>query len=207
MSRIAVITGDLIGSTEVSDAAGFRGRLVDLLNLTQERSSAKTTQYRGDGFQIAIDDRVNAFEVALILRAGLIAHSPDRANRWDARMAIAFGEGRVSDGDQNSQAYVNSGRALDGMDKDHLLAYSETDVLRLAMRSATGFADDIINEITPTEAEVLFYYFLNRESHQSIADRLGKKRPTITAALQRAKYTLLDRYVLDMDKLVKQHGT
>ena len=206
MPHIAVITGDLIGSTEVSDPAAFRGRLADLLQLTRERSAALATQYRGDGFQIALSGDVNAFEAALILRTGLIAQSPDRGNRWDARVAIAFGEGRVSDTDQNSQAYVNSGRALDSMEKDHLLAYAETEVLRLAMRSATGFADDIMNELTPTEAEVLFYYFLDRGSHKSIADKLGKTRPTITAALQRAKYTLLDRYVLDMDKLVNQHG-
>ncbi len=207
MPHIAVITGDLIGSTEASDPAAFRGRLAELLQLTRERSAAQTTQYRGDGFQIAMNSDFNAFEAALILRTGLIAQSPGRANRWDARVAIAFGEGRVSDTDQNSQAYVNSGRALDGMEKDHLLTYAESDVLGLAMRAATGFADDIINEMTPTEAEVLFYYFLNRESHSSIAERLGKKRPTITAALQRAKYTLLDRYVLDMDKLVNLHGT
>ena len=206
MPRIAVITGDLIGSTEVADAVGFRARLAELLQLIRERSAALTTLYRGDGFQIAINDKANAFETALILRVGLIARSPDHENRWDARVAIAFGEGRVSATDQNSEAYVYSGRALDSMGKDHLLAYAEADMLQLAMGPATSFADDIINELTPTEAEALFYYFSNRESHQNIADRLGKKRPTVTAALQRAKYTLLDRYVLDMDKLVKQHG-
>lgn len=202
MSGIAVITGDLIASTQVAEPARFRARLSDLLAMASEKYAAITNLYRGDGFQIAMDSSANAFEAAILMRSGLIAGSTDSSNRWDARIAIAFGAGPLSESDQNSEAYVNSGRALDNMGKQHLCVHGGSEALDLGLRAATLFADDVMDGLTPTEAEVLFYYFLHRESHQRIADRLGKKRPTITVALQRAKYTLLDQYIADMNELV-----
>jgi len=209
MSRIAVITGDLINSTKVRNAQGFRERLRELMTLAERKYQAKPTLYRGDGFQAALDaDRFNALEVAVVIRTGLIAQSPDRNNRWDARVALTFSTGTgdqdLSFEDQNSPAFVNSGRALDGMEKDHFCIYGSNENTRLALGVATGFADDIINQLTSAEAEVLHYYFLDRKSHSDIARKLGKKRPTITLALQRARYTLVDRFVQDMNKFLGQ---
>ncbi|MEZ5491514.1 MAG: sigma-70 region 4 domain-containing protein [Gammaproteobacteria bacterium] len=209
MSRIAVITGDLINSTKVRDAHGFRARLEELMELLERNYQARTMLYRGDGFQAVLDaERFNALEVAVIIRTGLIAQSPDKNNRWDARVALAFdtgdGDGKLSFEDQNSSAFVNSGRLLDEMDKDHFSIYGSNENTRLALGVATGFVDDIVNQLTPTEAEVLHYFFLDRKSHSDIARQLGKKRPTITLALHRARYTLIDRFVQDMNKFLVQ---
>jgi len=209
MPRIAVITGDLINSTKVRDAAGFHARLKLMMGLLDEKYQANTTIYRGDGFQVALDaDRFNALEVAIIIRTGLIAQSPDKNNRWDARVAIAVdhgdGEEDLSFVDQNRLAFVNSGRTLDAMEKDHFCIHGGNESARLALSVATGFADDIFNQLTSTEAEVLYHYFLERKSHSDIARLLGKKRPTITLALQRAKYTLIDRFAQNMNKFLNQ---
>lgn len=205
MTPIAVLTGDLIGSTRVPDPTAFRQRLRDLLGLVAERFHAQTNLFRGDGFQVAVDNQVNAFRLAVLLRVGLISNSPARSTRWDARIAIAFGAGDLSVTEQNSEAWVNSGRTLDAMEKDNLRVYHEGEVMELATGAATAFADDLLNHLTATEAEVLYYYLLEQGSHQSIADRLGKQRPTVTMALQRARYQLLDRYINDMDGLHKLH--
>lgn len=203
MAHIGIITGDLIGSTKVAQPAAFRKRLQELLTLVQEQFRAHAHMFRGDGFQVTVDAQVNAFRLAILLRSGLISHCIDRDDRWDTRIAIAFGPGQLSAADQNSDVHVNSGRMLDSMDKDHLRVYADDKHMILATRSATAFADDILDQLTPTEAEVLFYHLLERGSHQDIADRLDKKRPTITMALQRARYHLLDRYIQDMDELVR----
>lgn len=203
MAHIGIITGDLVGSTKVAEPAAFRGRLQALLTLVRERFGAYADMFRGDGFQVTVGPRVNAFRVAVLLRSGLISHGIGRDDRWDARIAIAFGPGRLSSSEQNSDVHVNSGRTLDGLDKDHLRIHGNDERMSLAMDAATAFADDILNHLTPTEAEVLFYHLLEGGSHQDIADRLGKRRPTITIALQRARYHLLDRYIGDMDKLVR----
>ena len=208
MARIAVITGDLINSTKVSNPKAFREKLSKLMDLMSHRFDATTNLYRGDGFQVALDaTRFNALEAAVIIRTGLIANSPDKNNKWDARIALAFDIGVLSTSDQNSKAFVNSGHTLDAMKKDHFCVHAEDEVSKLALGVATSFADNIINNLTPTEAEVLHYYFLYRENHADIARRLGKKRPTITIALQRGRYLLIDRYVRDMDEFLKQrHG-
>lgn len=207
MSRIAVLTGDLIKSTKVRDPQGFREQLKNMMKLAAREYKANTSVYRGDGFQVVLNaDRYNALELAVVLRTGLIAQSPDKKNRWDARIAIAFGNkgsaGNITLEDQNSEAFINSGRTLDDMKKEHFLIYANSETARLAAGVATGFADDVINHLTATEAEVLNLYLLHRKSHSDMARQLGKKQPTITLALQRARYTLMDRYVQDMDKFL-----
>ncbi len=213
MTRIAVITGDLINSTRVADSKAFKRQLDALLQRLQKRFDAEVATYRGDGFQIAMDANNNALQLALLLRTGLIAASPDSENRWDARIAIAWGEG-AGEGEENGEGkldpasqigpvYIQSGRALDALGKQHLQAVTAGELPTLALNLSCRFADDILNQLTAVEAEVLYYYLQDRGSHQSIADRLGKQRPTVTVALQRARYKLLAQFVDDMDQLLR----
>lgn len=206
MARIAVITGDLINSTRVANPDAFRNQLRELVQLINRRYQAKSNLYRGDGFQVALDgEHFNAIEVALVLRTGLIAQSPDSENRWDARIAIAFDDDDLSATEENGPAYIQSGRSLDAMKKASLLVVGDDEVSSLALNVATAFADDVVSHLTAVEAEVLYYYFLYRESHQKIAERLGKKRPTVTVALQRARYRLLEQYTRDMQKFIEMY--
>ena len=203
MPTISVITGDLIDSTRVADSAAFRQRLDELLETVRSEFGALISTFRGDGFQLALAEDVNPFRVVLLLRTGLIAHSPDKANRWDARVAIAFGEGILSDQQQSSPAYIESGRALDALRKDHLQAAADSRITGLALGIACRFADDILNNLTAVEAEILYYYLQDKSSHQRIADKLGKQRPTVTIALQRARYKLLEQFAEDMNQIVR----
>lgn len=200
---LGVITGDLINSTQVAESAEFRLRLQELLGLIGQRYDAVTATYRGDGFQVAMAQQSNLFEAALLLRAGLIARSPGRQERWDARIAMAFGEGKLPAPDQNSAVYVNSGRTLDQMKTTNLEVFGEDELMGLAFSAATRFADDIVNSWTSTEAEVVFLYLQDRPNHEAIARQLGKKRPTITKALLRARYSLIDRYVREMNRMLE----
>ena len=204
MPLLAVLTGDLVDSSRVSEPAAYRQRLSELVGVIAERFQAQAQLYRGDGFQLAIGPEVNAFRMAVLLRAGVICAGPDGRERWDARIAIAFGHGDFPPESQSSEAHVKSGRALDDLKKGRLWVHADDEVLRLATGTATAFADDILKQLTTAEAQALYYHVLEGGSHQDIADRLGKKRPTVTQALQRARYQLLDRYIGDMDRLVRK---
>jgi len=202
MPRLAVITGDLINSTGVSDPQAYRQYLRELMDAIARDFDALTSVYRGDGFQVAIDaSKHNAFEIGLLIRVALISHG-NKAERWDARVAIAFGTGQ-SVSDQDSGAYQASGQALDAMTESKFVVHGRNRFESLALCAATCFVDAIIDKLTIVEAEVLFLYLRYRESHQNIAFRLNKKRPTVTLALQRAHYYLLDRYIRDMNELVR----
>lgn len=204
MPLLAVLTGDLVDSTRVSEPAAFRQRLSELVEVIAEKFQVQTQLYRGDGFQLAIGPEVNAFRLVILVRAGLICAGPDGRERWDARAAIAFGQADFPSENQNSDIHVKSGRALDGLKKGHLRVHSDDEFLRLGTGAATAFADDILGQLTTAEAQALYYHLLEGGSHQDIAERIGKKRPTVTQALQRARYHLLDRYILDMDMLVRK---
>ena len=195
MPLLAVLTGDLVDSTRVSEPTAFRQRLGDLVELIAEKFQAQTQLYRGDGFQLAVGPEVNAFRLVVLLRAGLICAGADGRERWDARAAIAFGQAEFSPNNQNTGVHVKSGRALDGLKKGHLAVGSDDEILALATGAATAFADDILSHLTAAEAQALYYHLLEGGSHQDIADRIGKKRPTVTQALQRARYHLVDRYI------------
>jgi DNA-directed RNA polymerase specialized sigma24 family protein len=57
--------------------------------------------------------------------------------------------------------------------------------------------------MSPAEAEAVYYHLLYGESHQRIAERLGKQRATVTQTLNRARYKLLETYADNMDRLVR----
>lgn len=202
MTTIGVLTGDLINSTGVADPGGFAARLKQLLADSEGRWQARAVTFRGDGFQAALDRPAEALSCALYIRAGLIAASPGRAERWDARIAVAIAGAKGRKGGEGD-AYIESGRGLDGMDKEHLHLYAEPELFRLATGVATALVDDIIDHWTPSEAQVYFEHLKNPGGHQGIASRLGKSRPTVTKALLRARYNLLDRYRRDTEKLLE----
>ena len=202
VARLAVITGDLIGSTSAVDPAAYRKRLHELLVTMEKTFDAQTSIFRGDGFQLAVDTSANIFRLALLIRSGLIARS-DPQSRWDARLAIAFGKGLLKEADPNGEAFVNSGRTLDAIESDNMRVYCPSRIMELGTGVATAFVDDLINRLTPVEAETLFHYLLEGGSHQHIAERLGKQRPTVTLALQRAGYRLVERYIEDMGDFVR----
>lgn len=202
MADIAVLTGDLINSTRVQQPEAFSARLKTLLKGVEAHYRAQTVTFRGDGFQISLARPGEAFEVALRVRAGLIGASPSRSERWDARISIALGSAKGPEGGFGS-AYTESGRGLDRMERDTLRFYSERDHLSLALDLATAFVDDILCQWTPSEAEVYFEHLCRPEGgHSAIAQRLNKSRPTVTQALLRARYNLLDRYLRDSRQLM-----
>lgn len=205
MKKIAVITGDLVNSTQVAAPSEFRQALAQLLGGIEEQHKAVTSIHRGDGFQIALPQTANPFHVAILIRAALISQSPDKEDRWDARMAIAMGEGKLSLEHQNSEVYVQSGRCLDSL-KDQRLAISAGDeTAALGFNVATAFMDDLIEQWTLKEAEVMYYYLKEKVNHQQIAQQLNKKRATITLALKRAKYNLVNHYIDDMNSLMQYY--
>lgn len=203
MGTIAVLTGDLIQSTLVQSPKRFVKRLHELLAEVQQKPAygATAETFRGDGFQLSLKNPEAAPECALLIRAGLIAASPSKTERWDARIAVGFGAS-ARPADTFSEAHIRSGRGLDQMGKSHLELLGATEGFQLAVGVATAFVDETINQWTISEAEVYFEYLRAPDSHQAIAERLHKSRPTVSKALRRARGALLDQYLADTARLV-----
>lgn len=202
MAKIAVLTGDLINSTGVSSPKAFMLRLESLLKDVERLYQGEAVTFRGDGFQVAMATPALALKCAIYLRAGLIAASPAKNDRWDARIAIAIAEAASREGTYGD-AYIESGRGLDDMAKANFYVYGEPDVFRVSVALATSFVDDIISHWTPSEAEAYFVNLKHPGGHKIVAEKLNRSRSTITKSLLRAKYTLIDRYLQDTTKIME----
>ena len=73
-----VITGDIIGSSQIKPE--FRADLLTCLTTMEEElqcvSPFRMELYRGDSFQLLIEDPAMTAKIAILLRAGLIYHIP-----------------------------------------------------------------------------------------------------------------------------------
>ena len=209
MINLAVITGDLVGSTVAQHSGAYHRQLDTLLKDIAARYKARFQTYRGDGFQVVIAPG-NALEACLLLRAGLIAASPHKQERWDARLAIAFGSENAPaaefNGEFSGASFILSGRTLDAMETETLRMVAQSLVLQTTLDLAAAFLDNIVSHWTVAEAASIFEYLKGRENHQIIADRLGKQRPTVTLALKRAHYNLIDRCINDTRLLLELIG-
>jgi hypothetical protein len=202
MAKIAVLTGDLINSTGVSSPKAFRLRLQSLLDSVDTLYGGSSVTFRGDGFQVAFDDPRRSIESALYIRAGLIGSSPAKTDRWDARISVAIGAAATNE-DSYGDAYIQSGRNLDEMNRDKLQVYAEPSAFRIGVALASAFVDDIISGWTPSEAEAYFTHLQHPQGHEAVAKHLKKSRSTVTKSLIRAKYSLINRYLEDTRALME----
>ncbi|MBA2778533.1 hypothetical protein [Billgrantia kenyensis] len=198
--RIAVLTGDLVDSRQASDPKRLFEVLDAALAAITERYNGRSERYRGDGFQVALPDPAAALPAAVLLRAALIRHSEEQ-QRWDARIAVAIGEGSWEPGEPLGEAsgevFVRSGQALDAMSKGSsqlclsLAEEEESECLLLL----TCFVDDLIDGWSRYSAEAVYLSLWHEESQQTLAKRIGISQPSVHKRLRAARWTLLDDYL------------
>lgn len=193
MNCIAVLTGDLVDSRSMRDTPAFLGQLKSVLGDMGQRYGAQVETFRGDGFQLVLNQPDLAFTCAVALRAALIAASP-AGERWDARLALGIGQGE-GNGSAYGEAFVLSGQGLDGMKKETLCLFSSDPQLLKYAALPTAFVEAIIENWTAVEAQTYFLHLTQGLDQRGIAERLGKSRVTVTKALQRASARLVDRYL------------
>jgi len=115
----AVLTGDLIDSRAMRDPNAFIARLKTLLGELGAHFDAQAETFRGDGFQVVMRHAQDAFDCAVAIRAGLLAASAP-GERWDARLALGISQDDTA-AQPYSEAFVLSGRGLDGMKNGNTL--------------------------------------------------------------------------------------
>lgn len=134
-----VITGDIIKSSAIQ--IEYRNcllesirKVVDELNVIEP---LKIEFFRGDSFQMIINNPENAMLIAILLRAGIKSHTPkDCKKAWDARLSL--GVGTISYHADNivlsdGEAFQYSGRELDDIGKRCLIVKTRwPDVLFVA---------------------------------------------------------------------------
>lgn len=191
-THIAVLTGDIIGSTQLSPED--LERAFEALSISAEvqadwhGESLHFTRQRGDGWQVRLARPELALRTALAFRAALRSEGKE----FSTFMAVAEGmAGPVAqDTDLNASSeavFVDSGRLLEFMKR----VYPDVQIDRLPTGAATSafiLADHISQSWSPVQAATLFPMLAPRKlpSHSEIARALGKSRQAVTKALDGA---------------------
>lgn len=179
----SVITGDIIDSTEVGSPEKWLPHLRDVLNMYG--TSPDTWEiYRGDSFQLEIEPQ-EALRAALHIKATI-------KSKANLEVRIAIGMGTVAFKSQtitqnNGSAYVNSGRAFDGLtDKRKTMVFkSDDDDLNLDINMAILLTGALISSWTIPSAEILALLIQEPQISQTqLGQKLGITQPSVSARLR-----------------------
>lgn len=175
----------------------------------QHQSPMKMEIYRGDSFQIIVDNPAKSLRIASMIRAYLIGDAPkDEKNGWDARISIGIGtieyNGEsivVSDG----EAFRLSGRGLDNIEKNRLAITTCWEDVNDEVDASIGFVDNLITNLSRNQASLLYLAVAKELPQVEIAGRTGKSQQNISKTLNAAKEPLLSRYLNRFESLIKRY--
>lgn len=204
MKMQAVITGDLVGSSQLMPAK-LQQVLAQLESALAGYCQSQNDSYqlfRGDSFQLTLTDPRRSSLILLRLRWLLIALSEPN-QPVDARLALGLAKTPANYDSKylNTEAHILSGRGLDTLKNERIKWFCSDEEFCVKSELLTRFADNRITALTATQANALLHFSINSEmTHQALADILGSSRVNATRLLNSADYNLL----LDYGKLMSQ---
>ncbi|WP_370978296.1 hypothetical protein [Agaribacterium sp. ZY112] len=195
---IAVLSGDVIGSSELSHEA--YEELLYTLNtqLTFIRSLHPNNKFeisRGDAFQVLVDDAENAAKYALLIRTSLLSTS----SRYDCRISVAIGHDvsiRHTVASSTGDAFTLSGRALDNMSSDALKVTTLSPPFNDCFALLTSYVDHHVSEMTERQSAITYIMLKNQKpiTQKEIAQQLGANRVSINRSINTAKLNFITEY-------------
>lgn len=201
----SILTGDIINSRKKYDDLW----LSTLKNaLSSFGKSPKNWQiYRGDSFQLEIENPEEAFFGALKLKSNL-----KRIEGIDVRIGIGIGEKKYEDANitaSNGEAFVNSGFAFDNyLKKQNLAIKTPWQDIDEEINIALDLASLTIDSWTQNSAEVFNLSIENREATQKeIAKTLGITQGRVSERQKRAGFDPIMNLENRFRKLINQKIT
>lgn len=205
----AVLTGDIIDSSLLT-LKQRKHVLEQIERILQELAQAFAMKYelfRGDSFQIVMEECASALRVALLLRAKLRAlKMPDSSQVVDARLSVGLGQVEypheqvvISDG----EAFRLSGRAFEELGKRTLVVLTPWRQLNEELALSTAFVDEIIMKWSSAQAEVMGLRLNSEHTQKELAEQLERSPQTISRLLQSADEKNISAYIKRFEKLIQ----
>lgn len=208
MDTKGVITGDIIQSTAIQTELRpvLLNTIRDLACELKYISPLKIELFRGDSFQLLVENPEKALKIAILLRAGLQWNTPvNSKGKWDARIAVGIGQAEytsesviLSDG----EAFHNSGWEFDELGKRKLSIRTPWDEVNNELRVSTAFVDDIISVWSTTQAQAIYLSLLYRKPQKEIAIQLERTAQNISKLLNVGKESLIKMYLDRYEQLI-----
>ena len=195
-----VITGDIVDSTLIPIEC--KPIITEVLNtVVADFSSSVMVSYemfRGDSFQVVVDNKGFAISVAIAIRTALRANTPEGQKTWDARIAIGIGEVSFQDSSivtSDGEAFRLSGREFDNLGKQRLAVVTPWKEVNDELKLNTSFADDIISKWTIRQAEVVYARIFKNDTQKRLAEKFGMSIQNISKHWNVAKGNLIQSYI------------
>ncbi|ALJ06416.1 transcriptional regulator [Pseudalgibacter alginicilyticus] len=196
----SIITGDIIKSRTQSNPEIWMNTLKKALTFLNPNKS-NWEIYRGDSFQLEIEDYQNSFRAAVYIKACV-----KTIKGLDVRIAIGLGSktytaNKVSE--SNGDAYVFSGETLDILKKEKLNLSIKTtnNKLNNSLNLYFKLALIVMDHWTVNSAEIVKLSIEHPDALQSeLGDMIGINQNAISNRQKRAH---LDE-ILELDSLYRQ---
>ena len=205
---IAILTGDIIKSKDLSKHE--RHKFLDLLesipSVLSPLSKSIIEIFRGDSFQLKIDNVLESLKVAITIRALIRSYCFEKSHKqWDVRLSLGLGQSefeKESLGLSDGEAFRNSGYRLDTMKKSRLALTTPWPEINSEFKILTAFADDIISNWTQKQSHVMFLKLKDKKSNTEISEKLEITRQAADKLLRGAREQLIYMYDERFKKLV-----
>ncbi|MEM5566356.1 SatD family protein [Psychroserpens sp. AS72] len=196
---VAVITGDIINSTETSPNVWLNA-LKKVLN--QYGKEPKHWEiYRGDSFQLEVKPN-EALKAALLIKSSL-----KQFKHVDVRLAIGIGDKSYESDkitESNGSAFVNSGQCFEHLKKKTLAIKSPIADFDTQMNLMLELALLVMDYWKPTTSKILKYTLENPNQNQEvIAKHLQKSQSNISEGLKRGGYDELSKLLSYYESQIK----
>ena len=210
MALIGIITGDIVGSTNIvgENRDLLLSLMKDLLAQNSVQGNDSTGIFRGDSFQIMMPYASSAVKTAISIRSGLMFKTPTSfSSLWDARISIGIGpEEYIGEnvGTSDGEAFRLSGRNLDEMKNSRLAIHTQIDTLNDELAVEVAFVDDIISHWTRNQAFVVHQFCGSYPpSRQEIAKQLMVSPQRVNQLYHSSKMPLLLPFFDRFESLIK----
>lgn len=197
---IAVLTGDLVRSTKMSEQEYLDAisGLKQLMLEAKSKHQAAGDIYRGDGFQIQFPEPQFALEYALIIKLALQGASISQKPVM-CTLSLAYGRYQTLSEKPNTsmgQVFIDSGRNLEATSRSDITLSIEQNTEYPELDLLTDFLSHLINKLTKSQSELLCQYIQSGYAeHKEIAKMTGTSRQNISNRLSSIGAFLVRDYI------------
>ena len=201
----AVLTGDIVNSTQLSPTQG-----TELLKvLAQFLKGYRHEFYRGDSFQVFVKEPSKALRLAVVCRAVAIdiTAKEEGAIRGDIRIGIGIGEVDSPvrrPGSAKGEAFLLSGRELDELQKtDRRLAIRcGNKIANIGLQVMADYLDNIFLGMTGKQAD-LIVELLQGATQQQLSISREKAKSTISELANAGRWPEIERMLQQYEQLIE----
>lgn len=205
-TKVAIITGDIVDSTEIN----FENRENTFaqfnigLEMIRKKFKIDYEWYRGDAFQLKTVQPAISLRIALMIKFWIKSFEIEIKKAHDIRLSLGIGTIEINKKQlslSDGEAFRISGRNLDSLKSSRQsLIIDANDSYSNALKAESILLNAIINNITPIQSKVLFYK-LKGYKEEDIAKKLGLAQSTVNQHSNAGNWNVFAKYIAYFENL------